>query len=208
MTQFGDDYWNPEMVFIFGTIFIIRYNKEKQLEILWTLQKDRAYANIWTPPGGEWEMPRRTARKSLIQIADTGLREVKEEIGVEAKILGCGPFWECLVPKNYPRFTGVITTEVMFNKIRQTRDFYKQGAHSMLLFYLGKIIKGEPICAPQPKEKECEIVQLAWLTIPESFAAFENRQLKTYPALIAALKRLQWIMESRRKNPFIHAYPF
>ena len=207
MTRVGDKSWSPEMVFIFGTVFIIRYNKEKQLETLWTLQKDRAAANIWMPPGGEWEIPKRIRRKDLIQIADTGLREVKEEIGVEVRILGCGPFWECLIPNGYPNFHGQIITSHKIKGGECVSTYFKHGAHAMLLYYLGQITKGKPTCMEQPDEKNCEIVNFRWLTIDQSFTAFDNGVMKTYPSLSEALKRLRWMMiENKRKNPFALSY--
>jgi 8-oxo-dGTP pyrophosphatase MutT (NUDIX family) len=202
MTQVGDDSYSPEMVFIFGTVFVVRFNRKKQSpELLWVLQKDRAKQKLWTPPGGEWLVPKKIKKGKFMEISKTGIREVKEEVGVDVRIMGCGPFWECLIPNSHPRFHVQITISERIKRGESVSCFYKHGAHSLILYYLGQIIEGEPICMKQPNEKDCEIIKLRWLSISDSLRALNYAGMKTYPSILVALRRLDWLI-SQKTNPW------
>jgi hypothetical protein len=201
--QDGSTNFVPESVFSFTTVFGVKMEKHGAAKVVWTLAKDRAESNLWTPvAGGEDDYPIQEQSKQygLFDFGqNTGLREAMEESGVEIKLWSTGPFWICAMPYGYPDYT-IIT------QMGEKDPVTVKGVHTILYYYMGEII-GEPkLCNQKGAEHQFRNVDMKILSIAESFEAFKNGSMDAYASIKEAFCRFAWIMR-QAENPFAQVYP-
>ena len=123
------------------------------------LSKDRQERNIWTPVGGEIDVPNSFAEQAEI--------EALEEIGVKAKI------------------TRVFQVIELYDE----KSFYLKthNAHMEIVECFGEIIQGTPQCIKQPSEPDCETVEFKWLTYEQFLIEFESGVIRVYPNIAVSI---------------------
>ena len=156
----GNIIYTPEKFFRFVSVYFSDPDEEK---ILLVLQKDREARKIWTPVGGEIEIPNTAVQQAI--------KEAKEEINVDVDIL-----YLLSVHERYDNDSPYMLTH---------------DAHIEIIEFHGLMADGQtPECAKQPEEPEYEIVDLHWFDIEELNEALEIGTIKVYPNVLQACQKL------------------
>ncbi|MFC1598870.1 NUDIX hydrolase [Patescibacteria group bacterium] len=168
MTRSGSKNFKPEPFFRFVNVFI--YNLLTQ-EFLFVLQKDRQAKNIWTPVGGEIELPNTAEQTAII--------EAQEEVGIEIKILET-----------------IRVAELYYD---QSIYWAKHQAHVEIVEFLAIITQGIPVLKPQPDEQDYEIIDLAWYSHGQFKELLQIGEIKTYPSIIVSMDIIRNRLKYSRK---------
>jgi len=169
MTRIGDKNFKPELFFRFVNVYI--FNLITQ-DFLFVLQKDRAAENIWTPVGGEIDLPNTAEQTAII--------EAKEEVGVEIEVIET-----------------ISVTELYDNK---SPYWLKYNAHTEIIELLALITKGQVVINPQPAEPKYEIIDLAWYSHEKFKENLQLGNIKTYPNIIINMDEIKLRIRENSKS--------
>ena len=196
----------PEPGFAFATPWIARERQDSGLiEICFALSRDRENKNdpsksIWVPGGGGEMIYRKNPKPySVVNPWNTAKIEAWQELGVRIRMVGYGPFHISHLDNTYGAY---ISTIVNITDPENVNVGIRKGAVTILYYYLATIVgDAEPYCKPQPKEPECETVDIKWLTLDEFRLNVENKLMSTYPSVLQGAKILKRILV-KKTNPF------